>query len=517
MTSKHQIVRRSAVVGFFSLLGSVTGILVETTIAAKLSLSRSSDTFYVALTVPYLITNLLAGTSQFSLVPFFSALDAQHSEDEMWHGFSYVANVVVLGSTAVAGIGMLAAPWVIHGIAPGFTPAQIQLGSELGRWLFLIVVPAALAEVFRSFLLSQHRFATASAANFFRNAAVIVAVAFTFGRYGIWSIVLGYFAGYLLQLVVVAAQTLFSFHVRYSFAMVGRGGVFRNLHGAGASQIIAAGAWQVVFVVERMIASFLPPGTLTALNYGFKIMGTLAELLAGSVGTATLPVISRAVARQAQSEERRTFQHTIKLSLIFVLPVTVCCLVLPRTIIRLVFEHGNFSAAATSLMAHVFFYYSLGVALFAFMRVLNFYLFARHQAGAFLRYSLLLYGTTIVFDVLYVLVLHLGAKGIPLGLITAHLVTIAVALIKNVAGLRSIFDRSLEQFAMKNAVGGAAAGLTMAGLRAWVAPPQATLHVLAYLCVVCGAGTFVFLASLAALGILPISEVIGFWRRAQDV
>src|SRR6266702_164314 len=79
MPSRRQILRSSLVVGVFSLLGSLTGILVETSIAARLSLSRSSDTFYVAFTAPYLIVNVLSATGQSYLVPFFSTLDARHS------------------------------------------------------------------------------------------------------------------------------------------------------------------------------------------------------------------------------------------------------------------------------------------------------------------------------------------------------------------------------------------------------------------------------------------------------
>ena len=71
MPFQRQLLRGSVVVGFFSLLSAFSGILVETSIAANLGLSIRSDTFYVAYTIPYIISNLLTATSQFSLVPFF--------------------------------------------------------------------------------------------------------------------------------------------------------------------------------------------------------------------------------------------------------------------------------------------------------------------------------------------------------------------------------------------------------------------------------------------------------------
>ncbi|HET7100301.1 MAG TPA: lipid II flippase MurJ, partial [Terriglobia bacterium] len=139
MTAKRQMFRSSMVVGAFSSLGSITGILVEISIAANLGLSKASDTFYVAFTVPYIMTNLISATGQFSLVPFFSSLEAQHPEEEVWRGFSYVANVVFLGLSALALLGVLAAPWLIRGIAPGFTMQQAELAAHLARWLFIII------------------------------------------------------------------------------------------------------------------------------------------------------------------------------------------------------------------------------------------------------------------------------------------------------------------------------------------------------------------------------------------
>ena len=516
MTVRRHLLRSSIVVGSFSLLGNLTGIVVETSIAAKLGLSKSSDTFYVAFTLPYIISNLVAATGQFSLVPFFARLEARHSAEELWRGFSYAVNVIFLGLGAIAAVGAAAAPWITRGIAPGLTRPQIELATQLSQWLFLIIVPAGVAEVFRSFLLSQHRFALSSASGFFRNATVILLILGTFDRYGEYSIILGYLAGTFLQVIILGVQLLLSFPVRYSLALVGTGEAFRNLRGAGAAQLAGAMAWQVVVVVERIIASFLPPGTLTALNYGYKILGTLAELLAGSVGTAALARLSRAVALQAEDSVRRTFQSTLEISLVLVSPVMVFCLLLDRNIIRLVFERGNFTAAATALMSLVFFYYSLSLLLFAAIRVLTFYLFARQEAGWFVRLSLFQYGLVIAFDLLYVGALRLGPRGIPLGLLTSLIATAVLSFRRNLAGLRTVLTRPMGIFAVKNLLGSGLAALAVWGLRSWVELPRTGFDNFLYLSKICGAGSVVFFATLAASRALEISQLSALWQQTED-
>ena len=504
------------VVGFFSLLGGLTGILVETSIAAKLGLTTSSDTFYVAFTVPYIITNLIGATGQFSLVPFFSSLDTRHSVEELWKGFSYAVNLVFLGLSAIALVGAAASLWLIQGIAPGFTPAQIELAGRLARWLFFIIIPAGVAETFRSFLFSKRRFALPSAAGFFRNVIVILCILLTFQRYGLWSIVLGYFAGYFFQFAILGGQILWAFPVRYSLTLAGGGEAFRNLRGAGTAQITVALAWQGVVVVERIIASFLPAGTLTALNYGFRIMSTLAELLAGSVGTAALPVLSRAFARQAHDEERKSFRGTLEIGLALVTPAAVFCLMLDRSIVRLIFERGNFTPEATNLMAMVFFYYSLSLLLFSFVRVLVFHLFARNEVWVFARLAFLLYGLTVLFDLVYVGILKMGAKGIPLGLLTGLVIATGLAFYRNLGDLREVLDRSFAVFSFKNLGGAGLAALTIWALKSWLQTPPAGSGNFYFLCAVCGAASLIFFGTLAATRAVPISRLSAIWQTPED-
>jgi putative peptidoglycan lipid II flippase len=501
------------VVGIFSSLGSLTGILVEMSIAANLGLSKASDTFYVAFTVPYIITNLISATGQFSLVPFFASLEAQHSEDEVWRGFSYVANVVFLGLSALALLGALAAPWLIRGIAPGFTLDQAELATHLARWLFIIIIPAGVAEIMRSFLFSRHRFAVPSSANFFRNATVVLSVLFGFRQYHYYSIIFGYLAGYLVQFAVLGSQLLISFPVRYSVSFRGSGEAFRNLRGAGLAQMATALSWQGVVIVERIIASFLPPGTLTALAYGIKIMGTIAEVLAGSAGTAALPRLSKAVAHKAVAEVRSALRDTLEISLALVAPFMVFCLMLSHNIIRLFFERGQFTHEAASLMALVFFYYCLGLLPFAAVRLMNFYLFARNEAAAFFRLAVIQYALNVGFDLFYVGVLHLGAKGIPLGMLTAVIFSCGLAWRWDLGKVRDAIDRTLGLFALKVAAGCVLAALAIWGLRAWLAAPQTGPGNFAYLCATCGAGTVAYLLVLMVSGILSLSQLRLLWHR----
>jgi len=510
------MLRSSSVVAAFSFLGSLAGILVEICIAAKLGLSKASDTFYVAYTVPYIITNLISATGQFSLVPFYSSLEASHSSEDLWRGLSYAANVVFLGLSALAALGVLAAPLLIRGIAPGFTPAQTKLATQLARWLFLVIVPAGVAETLRSFLLSQHRFAVPSSAGLFRNVTVVASILLGFKRYGFYSIVFGYLAGYLLQFAVMAGQLLISFPVRYWASLKGSGEAFRNLRGAGLAQVMTALSWQGLVIVERIIASFLPPGTLTALAYSIRIMSALAAVLAGSVGTAVLPTLSKAFARRQMETVRKVFRDTLEFGLVLTSPAFVFCLMVPQDIIRLVFERGRFTAASTALMSQIFFYYILSIFFYAALRVLNFYFFARNEARLFVRLSLFQFSLNIALDLFYVFALHLGAIGIPLGFLTSAAATCGLAVYRDYGDLRDSLDRSLGILALKVGGGVALAVLVMEAMKLWLQAPPTGLGNFVFLVEAGLIETAVFFAVLFVTRAVRVSQLTALWSRLEE-
>lgn len=508
MPSKRHLLRGATVVGFFSFLGSVAGIFVDITIAAHLGLSRGSDTFYIAFTVPYLITSLITATGQFSLVPFFSAFNVAEHKERFWDGFSYALNGVILAMIAIAILGSAFAPWIIRGIAPGFTVAQSVASAGLARWLFIIIIPAGAAEVFRSLLFSQHHFAVGSSAGFIRNVTVIVLILTEFHRYGDYSIVIGYLAGYGLQLAIVGGVAIASLRAHYRLVFRGAGRHFHELRRAGAAQLSAAAGWQALSLIERVIASFLPPGTITALVYGLKLMTTTGELLAGSVGTSALPALSRA-AQQSREAATAIFRDALEISLVLLTPVAVCYLLFPRPIMALVFERGRFSPEAANTMALLFFCYALSLLPWSFIRLLVYHLFSRHEMRAFLRLVALYYGLTVALDLIYVFGLHLGPKGIPLALLTSAIVTCIVAYAQNLADLRQVCNRSLKVLAGKNLAAAVIAALLMWRLGVWLGPAHGSVRLALFLCETCVPGIVAFLLVMSLWEAMRVSRLPG--------
>src|SRR5439155_21937908 len=136
--------------------------------------------------------------------------------------------------------------------------------------------------------------------------------------------------------------------------------------------------------------------------------------------------------------------------------------------------------------------YGLCLVLFAGLRTLAFYVFARQEGAQFVRVSLLQYGLTVALDLLYVGILQMGPKGIPLGFVTSLVLTCALVYRRNVGDLRYVLDRSLGVFSLKALAASAFAAISIAVLRITVSTPNTGVGDFIYLCALCGAGSLIF-------------------------
>jgi putative peptidoglycan lipid II flippase len=206
----------------------------------------------------------------------------------------------------------------------------------------------------------------------------------------------------------------------------------------------------------------------------------------------------------------------LEISLVLVSPAMVFCLLLDRNIIRLIFERGQFTAESTDLMTMIFFWYSVSLLLYSFVRVFTFYLFARNESALFFRFALALYGLNVAFDLLFVGPLRLGARGIPLGLLTSLIAAVGLVYWRNIADLKDLFGRSLGFFTLKNLFCAGLAGVAVWELGFWLGSPATGTRNFLFLCVVCGAGSIVFYAALAATRAVTLAHLKAVLARPDE-
>ncbi len=310
--------------------------------------SDAADAFNAAFRIPNLLQNLFGeGALSGSFIPVYSGLRARQRTEEAARVARTVFALLAAAVSVISLLGVLFAPVVITGLAPGFTGAKRDLTIALVRILF----PGAGVLVLSAWclgVLNVHgRFLLSYAAPIAWNIAMIATLLlFGHGRalpslalYLAW----GSVVGSLAQLGVQFAQA-------WSLSSGGPGlaisepvrEAVRNFGPVLASR----GAVQLTAYIDTVIASLLPTGAVTGLT-NTQILYTLPVSLFGiSISSAALPTISAdAHAEDAAERVRSRVAENASRIAYFVIPSAVAFLAIGDVLAGALFQTGRFTAA----------------------------------------------------------------------------------------------------------------------------------------------------------------------------
>src|SRR3989338_5504966 len=106
MSENRKIARRVGVVGFFTFLSRISGLVRDVAIAHAFGTRLAADAFFVAFRIPNLLRRLFAeGALTVSFVPIFTqSLKKSHEEAKRVVDVSFTLMTIVLIGVSLLGI-----------------------------------------------------------------------------------------------------------------------------------------------------------------------------------------------------------------------------------------------------------------------------------------------------------------------------------------------------------------------------------------------------------------------------
>ncbi len=161
---ERQVVGALGAIGAATLASRVLGFARDMVVALVFGAGPVTDAFFVAFRIPNILRRLLAeGALSTAVIPVFTDYAVKRSREELVRMLRALlgAALLVLGLTTL--LGILAAPWLLSVIAPGFSePGQRGLAVLLTRVMFPYLVLVGLAAFAMGVLNSQGRFFAAA-------------------------------------------------------------------------------------------------------------------------------------------------------------------------------------------------------------------------------------------------------------------------------------------------------------------------------------------------------------------
>jgi putative peptidoglycan lipid II flippase len=128
-----------------------------------------------------------------------------------------------------------------------------------------------------------------------------------------------------------------------------------------APRVIGVAVVQANFLVNTILASGQPEGSLVAINLAFTLMMMPLGIIAQAVAIAALPTFSAQIARGETAEMRASLARTLRAVLFLSLPASVGLILLRQPLVALLYQRGAFDASSTEQVAWALLWYAAGL------------------------------------------------------------------------------------------------------------------------------------------------------------
>jgi putative peptidoglycan lipid II flippase len=365
--------RSAGVVAGATLASRVLGLLRDSAIAWALPVA-ASDAFFIAFTIPNLFRRLVGeGSLTVAFVPIFSQA-LQRSADEARRFFRATWTAAFLASLVITVLGMIFADPLVIAFAPGYLadPAKRELTTTLLRLCFPYLVSLTLVAVAMGALNALGHFFRPAIAPVWLNvcqiAATFLGVAFL--ATPVLGLGWGVLVAGLLQ-VWLQLKPLRQRGFAPAFTSLRGDASLRRLGIILVPSVLGASAYQLNTITTRALASFFGDGPVSYLYYATRLLELPLGVFVFALSMASLPSLSRAVARGDRAGLERSFAETLGLALALALPCTAGLVLLREPIVAVLFGWNpeHFGAEAVRQCGLALFWYALGLVPISLARI----------------------------------------------------------------------------------------------------------------------------------------------------
>lgn len=348
------------------LLSRIMGLLREVVIAYAGGVSSEVDAYQVAFVLPEILNHVVAtGFLSVTFIPIFTHYLVMNREADGWRIFSLIFTLIGSVLLILILIAVLWADPLVGLIAPGIhDPATKALAVRMTR----IALPAQFfffaGGLFMAVQFSKEHFVLPALAPLIYNLGIIFGGLVLGPWLGVegfsWGVLTGAVVGNFLVQWVGARRIGMTFTIGFDISHPDlRRYLFLTLP-------LILGL-TMTFSTEfffRFFGSYMPKGTIAALNYGIRIMLILVGLFGQAVGTASFPFMSRLMAESRMDDMNSLLTQTLRY-LSLVIPFSVLFMVLRHEVVFILFQRGHFDAAATTLTSRLLPFLLIGAFAFS--------------------------------------------------------------------------------------------------------------------------------------------------------
>jgi putative peptidoglycan lipid II flippase len=442
---KKSFIKSVGIITLIAVISKILGFGRELLMAAYFGASSVTDAFFVASIIPVLMFTAVGMAITTGIAPLYAEFKGK-SQDEASNFISVLATMLIVLSIVLTILFLFLTPVITQLMAPGFSENE----RHITNILTMIMLPSfcfyVISAIMTGILEYEQIFSPPALIAIPQNLFIIFAIIFLTEQYGIYGIAVATLLGAVSQFLIQYPFIKKFKVVRSNFDFKKYQNQIFNTIKVFSPVIIASVAYQVNAVVDRMVASKLPAGSVSALNYANKLMYLPVSILLLSLITVIFPSVVDAAIERGTKFIRLVF-NGLNLITFVAIPIMVVMITESHVLVDLVYKRGAFGDKASYMTQAAFFFYSFGLVFIALKEYLNRCFIALKQTKVTMNSSVISVLVNIILSITLSKVMGVG--GIALATSIAMFIQTILLFIRlpaNITIQQANFDSFFKNF-----------------------------------------------------------------------
>ncbi|MDD4026631.1 MAG: murein biosynthesis integral membrane protein MurJ [Candidatus Shapirobacteria bacterium] len=424
------ILSASLVLAITFSISSILGLLRNRFLYAKFfsCCVAQLDVYNAAFRLPDLIFKLLVtGVLSASFIPVFSSYLHKNKKvaDEI---ASTVINLLLITFIFISLIAFIFIKPISALIAAGFSPEQLTLMVGISRILLIAQIFFLLSNFVTAILQVNQIFIIPAISPIVYNLFIIISIFTLAPIFGIYGVAVGAVVGAFFHLAIQIPVLRRQGFVYYPIIRTKLSGV-REIFRLMVPRILSLGLGEIENTVTLFFASSLASGSISLLNLALQFMYWPSRIFGTTVGQASLPVLSKNIAKNELNTFRNTVNRIIVQSLFIAVPISALILVERVSLIRLLYGSREFPWTATILTSRILAFLTPGIICQAVIQILVRAFYALHNTKIPFIVSTISLIVNILTSFYFVRFTNLGVIGLAISASVGNLIQLFGLLI----------------------------------------------------------------------------------------
>lgn len=497
------LVKSTATVGAFTMVSRLSGFARDVIMANLIGAGMLADVWAVAFKLPNFFRRIFAeGAFNAAFIPSFASILTADGREKALDFAGEVMSVLLVVLLVLNALVIVFMPWVTHLFAPGWADDadKFNLTVALSQITFPYILFISLVSLLGGILNSLGKFAAPAASPILLNLCMIAGMLWLSGstETPVHALAISVFIAGVVQFLWLAAICLKNNCMPGLWLprITPQVKTMLLLMGPAA---IGSGVQQLNLLIDTIIASTLPDGSVSYLYYADRITELPIGVIGVAIGTVLLPTLSKQFKAGKHDEARTQMNRALELVLLFGIPATAALLVIAEPIIRVLYFHGAFTEQSMAACTWALMAFSIGLPAYLAVKVFAPGFYANHDTKTPFKIACICVAVNLFFNLTLI---HPFAH-VGMALATAIASWVNLALMAWILHKRRIFvpDALLKKRLMKLAAAAKIMALALFLINRVAAPfylESVPVRSLTLLCVI-AAGALIYGSSVIAL------------------